>query len=309
MVFFVDETRLLPQTDPPARQIHISCGCFLEALSIGCSGIGYKAEISLLPEGDYSLAEIGKKPVALVKLLENKSINKHPLFESIFKRRTNRKVYEGNLISSNEISQLNSESTTLYSKTTFINEPIEIEKYKSIFSKAMDKEFHTLGPNEETRKMFRFNSNEASTTRDGLTFEANGLSGIGLFLARSFTNNNTESWNKKGTIEKALENYINGINSSKAFVLWTTTTNTLLDQVNVGRDFYQLNLALIKNGMYLHPLNQANQEYSEMIENRKELDEIVGIKNQEKIQMIVRIGRAEKPFESYRRHLDSFLMK
>jgi len=309
MMLYVDETRLLPQTDPPARQIHISCGCFLEALAIGCSGIGYDVEISILPEGNYLLTEIGKKPVAVVKLSENKNVSKHPLFDFIFERRTNRTVYEGDLISSNAFSQLNSESKTLYSKTIFINEPIEIEKFRNIFSKAMDKEFHTLATNEETRKMFRFNDKEASTKRDGLTFEANGLSGMGLFFARTFTKNTTESWNKKQTIEKGLAGFNNGLNSSKAFVVWTTATNTILDQVNVGRDFYQFSLALAKNGMYLHPLNQANQEYNEMTEIRNELDKIVGIKEQEKIQMIVRIGRAEKPFESYRRHLDSFLLK
>jgi len=309
LILYVDETRLLPQTDPPARQIHISCGCFLEALAIGCSGIGYDAEISILPEGNYLLTEIGKKPVAVVKLSENKNVSKHPLFDFIFERRTNRTVYEGDLISSNEFSQLNSESKTLYSKTIFINEPIEIEKFRNIFSKAMDKEFHTLATNEETRKMFRFNDKEASTQRDGLTFEANGMSGMGLFLARSFTKNTTESWNKKGTIEKGLAGFNKGLNSSKAFVLWTTPTNTILDQVNVGRDFYQFNLALTKNGMYLHPLNQANQEYSEMTEIRNALDKVIGIKDQEKIQMVVRIGRADIPFESYRRHLYSFLLK
>lgn len=309
MILYVDETRLLPQTDPPARQIHISCGCFLEALAIGCSGIGYDSTISLLPEGNYLLPEIGKKPVASVKLSENKNATKHPLFNFIFQRRTNRTVYEGNLISDNEFSQLNYESKTLYSKTKFINEPNDIERYRSIFSQAMDKEFHTLATNEETREMFRFNDKEASTKRDGLTFEANGLSGMGLFFARSFTKNTTESWNKKGTIEKGLAGFNKGLNSSKAFVLWTTTTNTILDQVNVGRDFYQFCLALAKNGMYLHPLNQANQEYNEMTEIHNELDKAVGIKDQEKIQIIVRIGRAEKPFESYRRHLDSFLLR
>lgn len=309
IMLYVDETKLLPQTDPPARQIHISCGCFLEAFNIGCSGIGYDAEISLFPEGSYSLVEIGKKPVALVKLSENKNVVKHPLFDFIFKRRTNRTVYQGDLISSDEFSQLNTDSKILNSKTIFINEPIKIEKYRSLFSKAMDKEFHTLSTNEETRKMFRFNDKEASTKRDGLTFEANGLSGMGLFFARNFTKNTTESWNKKQTIEKGLAGFNKGLNSSKAFVLWTTLTNTILDQVNVGRDFYQFSLALSKNDMYLHPLNQANQEYNEMTEIRNELDKIVGVKEQEKIQMIVRIGRAEKPFESYRRHLDNFLMK
>jgi len=309
MMLYVDETRLLPETDQPARQIHISCGCFLEALSIGCSGIGYTAEISVLPEGSYSLTEIGKKPVALVKLSENTTSIKHPLFHAIFQRRTNRTVYEGNLISVKEFDQLASHSKTLHSKTKFINEPKEIDTYKSICGKAMDIEHHTLTKNEETRKMFRFTVKEAATQRDGLTFEANGLNGIGLFLARLFTSNTTESWNNASSVDKGLENFINGLNSSKAFVMWTTPTNTLLDQINVGRDIYQFSLALTRNGLYMHPLNQAIQEYNEMTEIRSELDKVAGISNSEKIQMIVRIGRAEKPFESYRRPVDKFLLK
>jgi hypothetical protein len=309
MILYVDETRLLPQSDPPARQIHISCGCFLEALAIGCSGIGYEVIISLLPEGNYSPTEIGKKPVALVKLIENKSAAQHPLFDFIFERRMNRMVYKGNLLSSEEFAQLNTHCKTIYSKTTFINESAEIEKYKNVFSKAMNIESHTLPTNEETRRMFRFSKKEASFKRDGLTFEANNLSGLKLFLAKAVTKNTAESWNKKRTIETGLENFNTTLNSAKAFVFWTTSTNTILDQVNIGRDFYQFSLALTKNGMYMHPLNQANQEYNEMTEIRNELDNLVGIQGEEKIQMIVRIGRAEKPFESYRRHLDAFLIK
>jgi hypothetical protein len=309
MILYVDETRLLPQSDPPARQIHISCGCFLEALAIGCSGIGYEVIISLLPEGNYSPTEIGKKPVALVKLIENKSVTQNPLFDFIFERRMNRKVYKGDLISTEEFGKLNTDCKTAYSKTTFINESAEIEKYKNVFSRAMNIESHTLATNEETRRMFRFNKKEASSKRDGLTFEANNLSGFKLFLARTFTKNTTESWNKKRTIETGLENFNTTLNSAKAFVLWTTLGNTVLDQVNIGRDFYQFSLALTKNGMYMHPLNQANQEYNEMTETRNELNNLVGIKDEEKIQMIVRIGIGEKPFESYRRHLNTFLMK
>ncbi|HNL02610.1 MAG TPA: hypothetical protein PKJ30_15975, partial [Leptospiraceae bacterium] len=35
MILYVDEKRILPVTDPPVRQVHISQGTFLELLSIG----------------------------------------------------------------------------------------------------------------------------------------------------------------------------------------------------------------------------------------------------------------------------------
>ena len=51
MTLFVDEKRILPITDPPARQIHIGQGCFLELLKIGAKQIGYDADIKILAEG------------------------------------------------------------------------------------------------------------------------------------------------------------------------------------------------------------------------------------------------------------------
>jgi hypothetical protein len=308
MLLYIDEKKLLPFTDPPARQIHISSGCFLEAMSIGCTALGYSNEITLFPEG-YSTKDIGKKPVALVKLFENKSISKSPLWDYIFLRRTSRVVYQGNLVAKEEFTNVLSDCTVKYSDIAFISDPTEIKKYSEIFKKSMEIEFNTIGPNEETRKMFRFNDKEAAEKRDGLTFDANGITGMGKFFAQTFTSDTKDSWNSKATISKGLENFNKGLDSARGFILLTTSSNDFKDQINAGRDFYQLALALTKNNFYVHPLNQANEEYSEMDEQRTKLDKLAGITGQKKIQMIGRIGRSDKPFESYRRHLEDFPME
>ena len=62
-LFFADESRLLTATDPPARQIHIGCGCFLECMKEGMRSSGYESHIELFPEGSYSFKDIGKKPL------------------------------------------------------------------------------------------------------------------------------------------------------------------------------------------------------------------------------------------------------
>ncbi|NJL13992.1 MAG: hypothetical protein HC913_13955 [Microscillaceae bacterium] len=59
MLFYVDEQRLLPQTDPDTRQIHIGCvgcGCFIESLKIGMASLGYATAVHYFPEGHYQLA-------------------------------------------------------------------------------------------------------------------------------------------------------------------------------------------------------------------------------------------------------------
>jgi hypothetical protein len=65
-LLYVDETRLLPASDPPARQIHLGQGTFIEMLSVGMTGEGYETLVDYFPEGEYVSEECGRKPVARI---------------------------------------------------------------------------------------------------------------------------------------------------------------------------------------------------------------------------------------------------
>ncbi len=301
---YIDEKRLLPQTDPPTRQIHISGGCFLETLAIGSTLIQYQTTISLFPKGDYTQSEIGEKPFACIKLTPQKESNSHPLAEHIFKRHTSRLVYEGNIISDETKDTLIKESASEYSRLIIQNKQEEIKPYLDLFKEAMKIESFNLPTNEETRRMFRFNSEEIETKRDGLTFEGQGTTGMAKVFTKMAVKNNEESWNKKSNVDAGLEKFNKGVDSSKGLVYWITETNTIKDWINVGRDITRFLLVLTKNDMYAHPLNQGIQEYKAMDETRIKLDSLMKIEPNQKIQMIVRIGKSEKPFVSYRRHLN-----
>jgi len=77
---YVDQQRLLPETDPRARQIHISQGTFLENLELAAHQHGYRASINYFPKGEYSNAAVEDRPVASVTLSQDASITKDPLF-------------------------------------------------------------------------------------------------------------------------------------------------------------------------------------------------------------------------------------
>ena len=49
---YVDPERLLPETDPIHRQIHIGQGTFLETLSIAASGLGHRAIVEYFPQAE-----------------------------------------------------------------------------------------------------------------------------------------------------------------------------------------------------------------------------------------------------------------
>ena len=79
MLLFVDSKRILPETDPTTRQIHIGCGCFLETASIGMKQEGYTSQIGYFPEGEYEISEIGEFPVAKLSLTKNINVKNSPL--------------------------------------------------------------------------------------------------------------------------------------------------------------------------------------------------------------------------------------
>lgn len=308
-LIYINEKILLPFTDPPARQTHISAGCFLEALSIGCTGIGYTAEIRLFPDGKYFFDDIGKKPVARVKVNQTPNVEKNVLWDSIFQRRVNRGIYTGAIITRQQFEEALSNVSIRNSKILFVNNPEEMKTYHDIFEKSMEIEFRTLKTSEETRSVFRFSDKEEAEKRDGLTFGAFGITGIAKFFAKTSMHNTEESWNSPKNVARKISNFNKGLDSAKGYFLLITANNTYEDHILAGRDTYQIWLALTKQEIYIHPLNQANEEYPEMDQERLALDKLVGIKLPEKIQMVARVGHAKiRPFESYRRHLKDYVI-
>jgi hypothetical protein len=308
-LLFVDERRLLPATDPPARQIHIGCGCFLETLSIGATGIGYDSVLDYFPEGFYGQDEIGEKPVAKVSLVKPAYARKDELYDHIFQRRTNRKNYAGPrmMVSDAELESLQKSYNDDSVKLVSITDLKEMRPLLDIFYKAMEVECKTRERYEETRIWFRFNEKERAKKRDGLSVPQLGIESLRKrFLEWYLNKGNPSRWFSKTSISRYLGLVKQGIESSQGLVLLKTQTNNQMDWIRTGRAYARVGLAATKLGLYLHPYSQVLQEYPEMKELQTEFDRLVGIKGEEKIQMAVRIGRASPSYYAYRRTLDSF---
>jgi hypothetical protein len=94
ITLYCDTGRLLPETDPYSRQILMGQGTFLELLDIAAKQLGYRAEITLFPEGAFDMKSVDRRPTARIKLTADTAVTKDPLFDQILKRRTNRQMYE-----------------------------------------------------------------------------------------------------------------------------------------------------------------------------------------------------------------------
>ena len=74
---------MLPATDPPNRQILIGCGAFLELLCMAAAQLGHRAEVTLLPEGDYAASGVDARPFATVHMAADASARPAPLFAAV----------------------------------------------------------------------------------------------------------------------------------------------------------------------------------------------------------------------------------
>ena len=83
-----DRERVLPQTDPLGRQILIGHGAFLELLVIALAEKGFKADVTLWPEGELGadLTAWDTRPIARIVLRGPASPD--PLFAHILNRHT-----------------------------------------------------------------------------------------------------------------------------------------------------------------------------------------------------------------------------
>ncbi|MBS2012718.1 MAG: hypothetical protein JST00_07525 [Deltaproteobacteria bacterium] len=301
--FYVDRERLLPRTDPPARQIHIGCGCFAEAFALGASRLGHASRVELFPAGPYaSDADIGHVPVARLSLSQAAPASPDPLADWIEARQTSRLVYGGEPVGEAEIARVIADAGLRHARASLVPARA-LAEHIALFDAAMTRETNTRATNEETRRWFRFDDDALATKRDGFGFAANGVTGIKGMFARWMVSDTEESWNSPGTIDKALSGFREAIASARGVVLLSTDANERTDQLETGRDVYRLLLSLTKHGYAAHPLTQVTQEYEEMKDLRERLDSLTGVRAPAKVQMILRIGKSEVPWRSYRRRL------
>jgi len=304
---YVDENRILPETDPTTRQIHIGQGTFLEILSIGAGTLGFESNITYFPEGSYDVNKVGLKPVANIQLIKSTTQTLDPLKDSISKRQTTRTKYSGPLITGAEFAQIHSLVNPRDTALVFINQTSEMEPLIKLFIQAMEIETNIHRTYDESKKWFRFSDEEIARFNDGISLSSNGMSGLFKWVAETFFLS-PETWHSASNKTSGLNAFRKAVESSRGFVYIKTDTNTPLDWVKSGRAYSRLNLAATKLGLALHPLSQVLQEFPEMKATRVEFNSRLGIKEPAKIQMIARLGRSPYQYYQPRRSVKSMLL-
>ncbi len=290
---YVDPDRLLPETDPPYRQIHIGQGTFLENLALAAPHHGYRAEIRTFPQGQYSNTALERKPVASILLHKESEVARDPLFNQILARRSNKRAYDNQAVKPAELEILQSIFSQSPFSLTIDTSPERREALAQMMIKAMIVESSGRQRDMETLSMFRFNDEEMEKHRDGFGFGQAGLTGMKRFMVEMFSSREAAEELGSSWIEETIKLTTAQAESAMAYGWIISTSNSRLDQVLVGRVYERLNLQATALGLAMHPMSQILQEYEDMIPLQRTFRSSLNLPAGHTVQMLFRLGHAE----------------
>lgn len=291
-----DLTRLLPETDPFSRQIMMSHGTFIELLDLAARERGQRAEISLFPEGEFGPEKIDERPVARIRLVEDANVSKDPLFGQIFKRRTNRSAYELERPVPAAAWQAMADAVQPYPLRfgfVGIDQPDsadEIRMHRTIANEAWRIELTTPRAMLESFKVLRVGQAEIAQHRDGLSMTdpmVVWMSRLGLF-----DRSQAPGPDDFATISQ-IKDFGAKTASTPGFLWMVSRGNDRTTQIDAGRAYARVQLAGTAQGVAMHPLQQALQEYPEQARPYAAIRQLVEAPAPaQTIQMWARVGYA-----------------
>ena len=264
-----DLTRLLPETDPFSRQIMMSQGTFIELLDLAARERGQRAEITLFPEGEFGPEKIDERPVARIRLVEDANVSKDPLFGQIFKRHTNRNAYDLSRPVPAGAWQAMADAVQPHPvRFGFVGidhadqrEATKMLKmHRAIANEAWRIELTTPRTMLESYKVLRVGAAEIAQHRDGLSMTdpmVVWMTRLGLF-----DRSRAPAPDDFATTSQ-IKDFGAKMASTPGFLWLVSRGNDRTTQVNAGRAYARVQLAGTAQGVAMHPLQQALQEYPE----------------------------------------------
>lgn len=294
--------RRLPETDPFDRQIVIGFGCMLETLSIAAAQGGYRAEIRLFPDGEPQ-PRLARR-LASVRLVRDPTVVHDPLFAAIATRRTSREPYLETpihpaaierIVSAGQVDGLTADATL---------DAQAIASIGAIADRAFKIEYRHPPTRRESIRVTRIGNRAISDAPDGIALPgiAMGLLGIaGIVDAESLDTPGTTAF------DSGLSMYSAAIASARGMIWLVSEGNARVAQLASGRLWMRMCLAAAAQGVNVHPLSQALQEFPEMAGPYRDISELLGGEGRT-VQMLARIGHSPSGLHAPRWPLESRLI-
>jgi nitroreductase len=294
----VDLKRLLPHTDPPGRQILIGQGTFLELFRMAAAENGYRAELTLFPEGSFRDDRLDNRAVADIRMIEDASVKKDTLFRYVFSRRSNKEPYDlGRPIAASDLGRLNDAGFAVATLNSS-NELEMVQTLRDLTEAALKLEIETPHTLKESIDLMRIGPAEVAANPDGIDLLGPMMwwgSRVGMVNREDIATPGTQSF------QVGLDMARDQAQSAMAHAWLTAPDNSRVSQLRTGIDYLRLNLQATALGLALHPMSQLLQEYPEMTGLQNRAFETLGAGTPGRVQMLVRLGHAAAPGPSPRR--------
>lgn len=301
---FCDLDRLLPETDPPNRQITIGFGCFLELCRQAAAEAGLRADIRYFPEGEPQPL-LDARPVAHVALVEDASVRPDPLFSSVLDRRTNRLPFDtSRAIDPATLAELKIGSVDGVDVDATAEEAT-VNELRALTSEAWAVEWDTASTRRESIDVMHIGKTAVNEKPYGLSIDDRISSTVGMLGMMS-----PEALDdpQSSAYRESFRFYDRACASAMGFVWSTTAENTRHTQLEAGRAWVRTQMIANSLGLSFHPLSQALQEFPEMAEYYKRAHELLSSNAGDTVQMLARLGYAPDVGPAPREALESKLV-
>lgn len=279
--------RRLPETDPLDRQIVIGFGCMLETLSIAAAQSGHRAEISPFPDGEPQPRLDGRR-VASVRIVREPALARDPLFAAIANRRTSRERYAESPLDPAAVNRIVAAGRGDGLAADAMLDQAAIARIGVIADRAFDIEYRHPPTRRESIIVTRVGNRAISEKPDGIALPGvtMGLLGLaGIVDGQSLDTPGTTAF------DSGLSMYSAAIASARGMIWLLSEGNSRTTQLASGRAWMRMCLAASMEGINVHPLSQALQEFAEMAVPYNEMAELLGGPGRT-LQMLARVGHA-----------------
>jgi nitroreductase len=304
IVLYPDPTRRLPMTDPPQRQLTIGHGAFIELLSMAAAAEGLRADVEPFPEGEPGADQLDPRPIARIRLVRA-PVAADPLFAFASVRTTWKKPFADRPVDPAALEALRAAASRLGVAVFGTQDAPVVARLNALMVRAWEVEQTTPRTWKESVDLMRVGSAEIARHRDGIA-----LGGATIELLRV-----AGQLTPAKAMDPSSSYFTGGLQRVRD---WAPTTSTWMwlatssrgrePQLEAGRAFLRLQLCAASLGLVTQPPSQLLQEYPEMRPLQREFEALVGQRDGEKVQMLVRVGHptGDAP-RSPRRPLDDVL--
>ena len=300
----VDLQRLLPATDPPNRQVLIGCGAFLELLCQAAAQQGQRAEVTLLPEGEYAAERVDARPFADVRLTADASVQPDPLFAAVPLRRTTRAPFGDQVPDARALAGLAAAAQRTGIALQSSTATARVQRLRELAIAGYRVEFGNAAAWAESADFIRVGAAAVAAEPSGIP-----VTGTMAWFGRHLGMLDITALRRTDGVaaKSAIESSIEAANHTHAWAWLTSADNSRRTQIEAGRAYMRTDLAAAQVGLAIHPNSQVLQEFDAMSTLYARFHAEVDVPQPARVQMFVRLGYAERPEPAPRRALGRFV--